>query len=244
VITAISALTSVFVTGLLVSGLNAYGFDINFIIALQLAAVVSFVVAPIASWYLVGLMLRIYRLEEEMRNLASYDSLTGLLSRHAFFSSASNYIALAKREHSIFSMLIVDLDYFKSINDQYGHPAGDAVLKLFAEVTNSVSRQSDIVGRLGGEEFALLLPGTSSDEAMEFSTRLHDAIHKAVLKYREAMIKYTVSIGLTSYDSDSDDNIDTLLARADSALYQAKRNGRNQTAIFVDEATNHLAAEA
>jgi diguanylate cyclase (GGDEF)-like protein len=227
---------------MLVLALNANGFNLNFIIALQIAAVVPFVVAPLASWYLIGLMLRIYRMEKEMRKLASYDSLTGLLSRHAFFSSASNYVSLAKREHSVFSVLIVDLDYFKSINDLYGHPAGDAVLKLFGTVTDSVSRQSDIVGRLGGEEFALLLPSTTAEEAVEFAQRLHEAINKAVLKYKDAMIKYTASIGLTSFDPHSDDDLDTLLARADSALYQAKRNGRNQTAIFSEEVSNCLAS--
>lgn len=238
----VCALVSTLVTAMLVLALNANGFNLNFIIALQIAAVVPFVVAPLASWYLIGLMLRIYRMEKEMRKLASYDSLTGLLSRHAFFSNANNYVSLARREHSIFSVLIVDLDYFKSINDQYGHPAGDAVLRLFATVTDSVSRQSDIVGRLGGEEFALLLPSTTAEEAVEFSQRLHEAINKAVLKYKDAMIKYTASIGLTSFDPHSDDDLDTLLARADSALYQAKRNGRNQTAVFSEEASNCLAS--
>lgn len=242
ILTMVSAFTSTLVTAALVLGLNANGFNINLNIALQLAAVVPLVVAPLASWYLIGLMLRVYQMEEEMRQLASYDSLTGLLSRHAFFSNANNYVSLAKREHSIFSVLIVDLDFFKSINDQYGHPAGDAVLKLFASVTDSVSRQSDIVGRLGGEEFALLLPSSNADEAWEFSQRLHEAIHKTVLKYKDAIIKYTVSIGLTSFDPDSDDDIDTLLARADSALYQAKGSGRNQTAIFSEETSNCLAS--
>ena len=242
----VCALVSTLVTAILVLALNANGFNLNFIIALQIAAVVPFVVAPLASWYLIGLMLRIYRMEQEMRKLASYDSLTGLLSRHAFFSRANNYVALAKREHSTFSVLIVDLDYFKSINDQYGHPAGDAVLRLFATVINSVSRQSDIVGRLVSPLFALasLLPSTNAEEALEFSQRLHEAINKAVLKYKDSMIKYTASIGLTSFDPHSDDDLDTLLARADSALYQAKGNGRNQTAIFSDEESDCLASRA
>ncbi len=131
--------------------------------------------------------------------------------------------------------MIIDLDHFKLINDKHGHPAGDAVLKLFADVINSVARRSDIVGRLGGEEFAIVLPSTSNLEAIEFSGRLHNAIDKAVLKYNGAAIKYTASIGLTAYDPGSSDNIDDMLARADLALYQAKRSGRNQTATFNPE---------
>jgi diguanylate cyclase (GGDEF)-like protein len=167
-----------------------------------------------------------------MRRLASYDSLTGLLSRHAFFDNANNYVSLARREKKSFSVLIIDLDHFKLINDRYGHPAGDAVLKLFADVVNSVARRSDIVGRLGGEEFAVLLPSTRSPEALEFAQRLHHAINQAVLKFNGSAIRYSVSIGLAEFDIASGDDIDDLLARADLALYQAKQGGRNQTATF------------
>ena len=130
---------------------------------------------------------------------------------------------------------MMDIDNFKSINDKYGHPAGDAVLKLFAEVVNSVARRSDILGRLSSGEFAMLLPSTSTVEALEFSGRLHDAINKAVLKYKDKIISYTASIGLTSFDPESSDTIDDMLARANLALYQARRAGLNQTAAFNPE---------
>jgi diguanylate cyclase (GGDEF)-like protein len=138
-------------------------------------------------------------------------------------------------------VVIIDLDHFKQINDRYGHPAGDAVLKLFADVINSVARRSDIVGRLGGEEFGMVLPSTTSSEALEFSERLHQAINKAVLKFNGSAIRYTVSIGLAEYDNDPEVSIDDLLARADKALYRAKQSGRNQTAIFNSQ-LNHAAA--
>ena len=128
--------------------------------------------------------------------------------------------------------MIIDLDHFKKINDSHGHPAGDAVLKLFANVVNSVARRSDIVGRLGGEEFALVLPSTSATEALEFSERLHVAIKKAVLKYKGSAIRYTVSIGLAEYTSDCRYSVDDLLAQADVALYQAKQAGRNRTKTY------------
>ncbi len=244
IITLIAAAASVAVTAAGVMLLDRYGFDIRMPVAIAFAAGVALVVAPPIFWVIVGLTLRIYRIEEDMRKLASYDSLTGLLSRHAFFEAAGSHGSLARREHSVFSVMLIDLDHFKAINDQYGHPAGDAVLRLFADVVNSVTRRSDIVGRLGGEEFALLLPSTDAAEAMEFSERLHGAIDKAVLKHDHALIHYTVSIGLATSGSNADDDIDELLARADLALYQAKRNGRNQTALFNPAGERKLAGQA
>ena len=234
-ITLLAAAMSTVCTLLGVTYLNRNGFDINFDVAMWFAVCVPLLVAPLLSWPLIGMLLKIYRMEQEMRELASHDSLTGLLSRHAFFDNAHNYISLATRDKSPYSVAIVDLDFFKSINDQYGHPAGDAVLKLFANVVNSVARRSDIIGRLGGEEFVLVLPSTTSAEAYEFSGRLHNAIGKAVLKYKNVIIQYTASIGLASYEPGSDDSIDTLMARADQALYQAKAAGRNQTAVYSEE---------
>jgi diguanylate cyclase (GGDEF)-like protein len=220
VITAIAAVASLCVTMVAVTALGSQGFQVNVEIAAILSVCVAAAVTPPIAWYLVDLLLRLSAVEQEMRSLASYDSLTGLLSRHAFFDSAGNYVPLAKREQKPFAVMIIDLDHFKSINDRYGHPAGDAVLKLFADVVNSVARRSDIIGRLGGEEFAMVLPSTTTAEALEFSERLHGAINKAVLKYRGDAIRYTASIGLTEFDTDSEDSIDELLARADLALYR------------------------
>lgn len=215
-----------------VSLLNQQGFTLRIDIAAYLAIAIAIVVTAPFAWYFVDLLLCLHSDEQEMRSLASYDSLTGLLSRHAFFDNANNYVSLAIREAKPFSVLIIDLDHFKLINDRYGHPAGDAVLELFADVVNSVARRSDIVGRLGGEEFALLLPSTSASEAQEFSERLHQAIQKAVLKFNGSAIRYTVSIGLAEFDENSEKGIEDLLAHADIALYQAKQAGRNQTAAF------------
>lgn len=236
-ITTIVTLLSVAVTLSAITLLNQQGYGLHSEIATLLALAVPLIVTPPLAWYLVGLLLQLHRDEKEMRNLASYDSLTGLLSRHAFFDNANNYFSLARRERSPFSVMIIDLDHFKSINDRYGHPAGDAVLKLFADVVNSVARRSDIIGRLGGEEFAMLLPSTPTAEALEFSQRLHTAINKAVLKFNNSAIRYTASIGLTELDVESEDSMDELLARADLALYQAKQAGRNQTATFNPQLT-------
>jgi len=241
IITLIAVAASLAATMAAVALLNNRGYGLHTEIAAILAACVALIVTPPIAWFLVGMLLRLHRVEQEMRTLASYDSLTGLPSRHAFFDNANNYVSLAQREHKPFSVMIIDLDHFKSINDRYGHPAGDAVLKLFADVVNSVTRRSDIVGRLGGEEFAIVLPSTTSPEALEFSERLHHAIGQAVLKYNDSAIRYTASIGLSEFDTDSEDSLDDLLARADLALYQAKQSGRNQTATFNPQLTQAAA---
>jgi len=237
-----ASMSSLVVTLLAVTLLNQRGFGLQTSVAAYLAVAVALVVTLPFAWFLIDLLLRVHRDEQEMRSLASYDSLTGLLSRHAFFDNANNYISLAQREKNAFSVLVIDLDHFKLINDRYGHPAGDAVLKLFADVVNSVARRSDIIGRLGGEEFAMVLPSTTASEALEFSQRLHHAINQAVLKFNGSAIRYTVSIGLTEFDNASADSIDDLLAQADIALYQAKQAGRNQTATFNSQLTQAVAS--
>jgi len=241
ILTVLAALSSLAVTLVAVILLNHRGLGLQTDIAAYLAVGVALVVTLPFAWFLVDLLLRLHRDEQEMRRLASFDSLTGLLSRHAFFDNANNYVSLAKREKKSFSVLIIDLDHFKLINDRYGHPAGDAVLKLFADVVNSVARRSDIIGRLGGEEFAVVLPSTRSSEALEFAERLHHAINQAVLKFNGSAILYSVSIGLAEFDKASGEDIDDLLARADLALYKAKQGGRNQTAAF-DPKLNQAAA--
>jgi diguanylate cyclase (GGDEF)-like protein len=231
-ITIIAATASIVVTAIAVTILNSYGFDIRFKPAVVLSVLVPLVIAPPICWVLVNQIWRMYQAEEELRNPASNDSLTGLLSRHAFFSSTNNYVSLATRQQTIFSVMIIDLDHFKAINDKFGQSAGDAVLKHFANVVTNMARGSDITGRLGGEEFAVVLPSTTTREAIEFSDRLHQAINKAVLKHNDEIIKYTASIGLTSFEPGTSVSIDELLARADLALYQAKREGHNQTSTF------------
>jgi len=232
IITIIAVLASIAITASAIVILNKFGFAIRYELAVILAAGVPLLVATPICWVLVSLIFRVYQVEEGMSKPVSYDSLTGLLSRQAFFNSANKYVSLATREKTVFSVMIIDLDQFRLINDKYGHAAGDAVLKLFANVVNSVARRSDITGRLGGEEFAMVLPSTTTREAIEFSDRLHNAINKAVLKYSDNIIKYTASIGLTSFVPGSSISIDELLARADLALYQAKQEGCSKTSTF------------
>lgn len=228
-ITAFSILLSVTVTVLIsysISGYQSLG------VAIPIAIVVPLIAAPASSWPLMGLLIKIDSLEKEMRELATFDSLTGLLSRRAFLHDAKNFIALAKRERMSFSVIVLDLDKFKSINDNFGHLAGDEVLKHFAQTIKSLVRKSDLIGRLGGEEFALLLPNTSRTEACALSDRLHQSIRRSSVVYENVSISYSVSMGVVSLGADEMDTIESALKQADQSLYHAKGRGRDRTVIF------------
>ena len=197
-----------------------------------IATVVPLIVAPGVLWPLVSLLIKIDRLESEMRRLATYDSLTGLLTRRAFFHDANAFISFAEREQIPFSVITLDLDKFKNINDSYGHPGGDEVLKHFAMTAKSILRKGDLIGRIGGEEFALLLPNTSEEAANTFSERLHNLIRELTVIHDELSIKFTISMGLVSLLPNVSYNIENILKDADKSLYLAKEKGRNCTMIF------------
>ncbi|WP_299806712.1 GGDEF domain-containing protein [uncultured Shewanella sp.] len=201
-------------------------------IAILLATVTPLTVAPLASWHLVGLLMKVDRLEKEMRLLAMLDPLTELLNRRAFFKDADSHILRAKQERRTLSVIALDLDRFKSINDDYGHGAGDIVLRHFAATIKANCRTSDLIGRIGGEEFALLLPNTSAAAAYALAERLHIALRQAVVKHDYSSIGYTVSAGVISLVPKKADNIETLLNKADRSLYLAKETGRNCTVVF------------
>lgn len=122
---------------------------------------------------------------------------------------------------------MIDLDHFKRINDGFGHASGDAVLKAFTANAQNMLRRSDHIGRLGGEEFAILLPDTDADGARELAERLRQTIVDNPLETSSGTIRYSISIGIALFRHD-DHNADAILARSDHALYQAKYNGRNR----------------
>ena len=160
------------------------------------------------------------------RNAASTDYLTGLLNRRAFLENALNLCAVQAKRDEPLTLLVFDLDHFKSINDRFGHAVGDDVLKLFAQVASSSMRATDIIARLGGEEFAAIVPA-SADIAAMIANRLRVAFEAAGLTVGGHSIGATVSIGAATELPPVTD-IDALIARADGALYQAKREGRNR----------------
>ena len=167
-------------------------------------------------------------LEEELRRQAHVDYLTGIYNRRHFMERAEQELSRAHRYAKPLSMLMLDIDHFKQINDCHGHKVGDTVLKAVADLSQATFRDVDIVGRLGGEEFAALLPETDQPAALEAAERLRATIANARIPLPGAPpVSFSVSIGVSSMDS-PEDNIDALLQRADKALYKAKDSGRNR----------------
>jgi diguanylate cyclase (GGDEF)-like protein/PAS domain S-box-containing protein len=168
----------------------------------------------------------------EIEQQAQTDYLTGLCNRRYFIAFAERELEHARRYKKPLAILAIDIDFFKSINDNYGHSVGDLTLQKFASVCHEVLRESDLLGRIGGEEFAVLLPETDADQAQEISERLryYLAECRVIAADQSVRVQFTVSIGITLFSGDNT-NIEDLLNRADIALYQAKHRGRNQVVM-------------
>ncbi|MCS7279173.1 MAG: GGDEF domain-containing protein [Thermodesulfobacteriaceae bacterium] len=158
-----------------------------------------------------------------IKKINNTDPLTGILNRRAFLKILKREISLAKRHNLPLSLVMIDIDYFKKINDTYGHETGDYVLKSITKVIKKSIRQEDLFARLGGEEFVLLLPHTNMEAAYKMSERLRQTIEKR--QFKRIREKITASFGITEFSPL--DNFKLFLKRADEALYEAKKRGRN-----------------
>ena len=176
---------------------------------------------------------RTFMLQLELERLAQTDSLTGLANRRYFLEQSEREVSRTARYGGAIGVLMLDIDHFKEINDTYGHGVGDAVLKHLAELFKLELRDLDIVGRLGGEEFAIALPQTDSEQSMEVAERLLKSVRETKISLQRAFpLKMTISIGIACQTGAGND-IKTLLRQADQALYEAKRNGRDRACRFV-----------
>ena len=186
------------------------------------------------------LVLQKDRAEAAATKLAVTDPLTGTFNRRTFLELAEKEIARARRSKEPLSLVLFDLDHFKAVNDKYGHLAGDQVLKRFVEVAKMCLRQEDLLVRYGGEEFCLLLPQTDSADAAALAERIRGATEYSSFAIKdgrsERRINVTVSGGVAQLGGDLDEDIGALIARADEAMYAAKEAGRNQIAVFPDDA--------
>jgi len=171
------------------------------------------------------------QLFKEMEKLAITDSLTGLYNRRFFFAFAENEIERSKRYNKNLSIIMMDIDHFKKVNDSFGHQIGDQVLKEIADICLSILRKVDLMCRYGGEEFAVLLPETEGAEAAHAAERMCTAISSLRLKNEKGDVSVSVSIGVAELDS-SRGSFEKLLAAADTALYTAKETGRNRVQVI------------
>jgi diguanylate cyclase (GGDEF)-like protein len=168
----------------------------------------------------------------EFEQLSVTDPLTGLLNRRYLDERVAEEIARSKRYGSATSLMMIDVDDFKAYNDTFGHPAGDAALKVVGDVLKDTLRSADVAARYGGEEFAVLLPQTTRDEAAQIGERLRLRIEAARFPERSV----TISVGIADQTAETMAPED-LISKADMALYKAKRMGRNNVQVYMDAAT-------
>jgi len=200
---------------------------------LQIIQAVAFVLALINFLAIVlGLLRRFREAEQEKahwREMARHDALTGLLNRKGFFEAADRVLSRAAHDSGYGALILLDLDKFKPLNDDFGHPTGDVVLREFADRTRMIARQSDVLARIGGDEFVLLCPGLlSSTDIAHLCQRIVEAM-EAIQPAGGATVHLGVSVGVATFPNDGYE-IDRLIASADRAMYSAKRKGGNRWA--------------
>ena len=171
-------------------------------------------------------------LEDELRRLAATDPLTGLANRRSFMELSRRKIAGCIQGRQPMALLMIDIDHFKRVNDTYGHPQGDRVLKALAQTFRELLRQNDLVGRMGGEEFAVLLPESSLRQAMEVAERLRRSVLSLSGPDSAGLPTFTICVGVAEL-ADNAQDLETLMIQADQALYRAKASGRNACRSYV-----------
>jgi diguanylate cyclase (GGDEF)-like protein len=174
------------------------------------------------------LQLELQHKQKELERLTRLDGLTGLYNRNTFVELTRKELQRAQRQGSATALLLLDLDHFKQVNDTWGHPAGDAVLKHVAALVTSSIRSTDLAGRLGGEEFIVLLPGTSREAARKIAEKIRARLEATPTDWQNIRIAHTVSIGLSGTTSAEKQDFESLYTDGDKALYIAKQRGRNR----------------
>ncbi|WP_020677348.1 GGDEF domain-containing protein [Geopsychrobacter electrodiphilus] len=167
-------------------------------------------------------------MRQKIKELVVQDTLTQLYNRRYLMHALELAVAQAERNHEPLTCIMIDIDNFKAINDQYGHQAGDEVLRSLGGLMQSCTREYDIAARYGGEEFTLVLPKTEPQTAQQVAERIRRTVEKYPFTFSEQQMACTISLGIASFIAESD-SPDTLMGRADRALYQAKQQGRNRT---------------
>jgi len=160
-------------------------------------------------------------------NFAARDALTGLYNKRFIFNELENYIRIARRSGRAFSIIMIDIDDFKQINDRFGHQSGDEYLKHLAELITHSLRDQDIAGRIGGEEFLIILPETAIDGAFQLAVRIRKNVEKFVLRYQNSEIRTTISAGVCQFEKTIKD-VKEFLDLADQAMYEAKKSEKNK----------------
>jgi diguanylate cyclase (GGDEF)-like protein len=170
------------------------------------------------------------RAQQALLKLASHDHLTGILNRRTVTEFLEMELARSRRENSAFSILMVDIDQFKPINDTHGHPVGDEALSVVVQRMRIALRSHDAIGRYGGDEFLVVLPGCDADTAEQIATRLRTEVSMRPMTLGALTLDLRVSVGITTATTDTE-SAEALITRADTALYDAKKRGRDRVAV-------------
>lgn len=197
-------------------------------------------------------LLRVKELQDELKrtnkileNLAITDGLTGVFNHRHFYNKLNEEFERAKRYNSHLSLIMLDLDFFKKVNDKYGHVVGDSVLVEMTQIVMSNIRKNDIFARYGGEEFVLLLPHTNKIGAMQEAERIRKSIESHHFANIEKRGEITLSMGVVTYPDKFINNPEDMVKFADAALYEAKRKGRNRSIFYEDiEMQDNMAGES
>lgn len=167
----------------------------------------------------------------ELEILATIDGLTGIMNKRMFNEMATKYLEAAHRNDKPLTLIYLDLDHFKAVNDRHGHQVGDIILIKFTDIVGKCLRKSDLLGRIGGEEFSVVLFETDLEAAVTVAEKILQQVQRASYQYEDKLVQVTTSIGIAQFDSSSD-TLDSIQKRADKALYKAKELGRNRVEIL------------
>jgi len=202
-------------------------------IAATLFMIVAYRALRITNHFVLRSHLLSYELQkakEHAETLARTDFLTGMHNRRSFYDLCETPFRVARRHGQDLAVILFDIDRFKGINDAHGHAVGDEVIRSLARIVASTGRESDVAGRVGGEEFAILLPHTDAGNAKELAERLREQMEQSVVHLDRGEVKFTVSFGVAQMGVGCE-SLEALVAAADGALYEAKERGRNR--VFV-----------
>lgn len=219
----ISILLSIGIT----SGINVFVYKNPFEEGLTIAILAPLVIAPLMSVQMLQLLHKLDQTEQQLQVLSHTDELTQTYNRRYFMQYLQQEFLRAQRSPSPFSIAILDMDNFKQINDQWGHLAGDQVLREMTRIFRGHIRQADVFARYGGDEFIFLFPETNRQEVQVWAERIYIAFAEKSIQVENVEIRPLFSIGVAVFDPGVS-NMDELLKRADQALYQAKHRGGNQ----------------
>jgi len=209
-----------------VLAMSLSGIEPHWIPALSIAVLIPMLVAPSATWPIVSILHEVEQARGEAIRHASTDLLTGLLSRRRFIEIAEQESTHAMVARRALAVILFDIDNFKTINDEFGHRTGDEILTLVARNCRAALRPGDQIARWGGEEFVVLLPGSTTPEAIAMAQRLRAAVNGSSMNVSGTEVRVSASIGLASTDLGIE-VLDRLLVLADRAMYDVKRGGKN-----------------